>query len=65
MATAQQVADLFFKLLDEEIAEAQQKAEVSGRRRKWMMEGYWKAIGVHKRKQRRRFKKEVEKLLKN
>ena len=48
------------KILDSHIADAEAKAEVNHQRRKYMMYGYWKAIGVHLRKVRREFKKELQ-----
>ena len=47
------------KILDRHISDAEQKAKVSYDRQKWMMFGYWKAIGVHLRKVKRELKKGV------
>ncbi len=47
-------------VLDRHIAEAEGKAKASYERQKWMMFGYWKAIGVHLRKIKREFRKEDE-----
>ncbi len=44
-------------ILDRHIAEAEEKAQISYTRSKWMMFGYWKAIAVHLRKVKREFKK--------
>jgi hypothetical protein len=41
------------EIIDKHISEAETKADNSYNRRKWMMFGYWKAIGVHLRKIRR------------
>lgn len=48
------------EILDEHIAEAEEKAQVNYGRQKWMMFGYWKAIGVHLRKVKREYLKEVK-----
>ena len=45
------------EILDRHIADAEEKARVSYKRQKWMMFGYWKAVGVHLRKVRKEFKK--------
>ena len=47
-------------IFDRHIAEAEQKAQVSYNRRKWMMFGYWKAIAVHLRKIKRDVGKEIK-----
>ena len=44
------------QIIDRHIAEAEQKAQTSYARKKWMMFGYWKAISVHLRK----IKREIE-----
>jgi len=45
------------EILKRHIAEAEYKARVSQERHKYMMYGYWKAIGVHLRKVLRELKK--------
>lgn len=45
------------EILQRHIDEAEGKADLSQKRRKWMMYGYWKAIAVHLRKVKREFEK--------
>jgi hypothetical protein len=40
-------------IIDKHIADAEFKAQVAFKHRKWMMFGYWKAIAVHLRKIKR------------
>jgi hypothetical protein len=49
------------EILDQHIAEAEEKAQKSHDHCKYMMYGYWKAIAVHLRGIRREVKKQFSK----
>lgn len=49
--------DRILKLIRKHEQEAEQKAQKSHDKGKFIMYGYWKAIGVHMRKLHREFKK--------
>jgi len=46
-------------IFDRYIAEVEEKAEINWKRQKWIMHGYYKAIGVHLRKLKRKIRTDI------